>query len=226
MGRASPTTVVGSQWHPPWVPYPSQDGSRGRHRAHTRAWSRDQRSRPTTSAPLTVDAVVAPRRRIRRFASVLVLSYQVNGGTSGSVRARTTVVRKLTEKSVIRAPFRPLLNPGWYVLHLTANRLARGLSRFDASPLLSALPRLPSRSRFAGKSARAKASSWPQTGRRNAATATTTPMARLASMIALALARSAASAIGSITSSVLPSSPKLKIPREPNPAQNLSRAWR
>jgi hypothetical protein len=55
------------------------------------------------------------------------------------VRARTTVVRKLTEKSVIRAPFRPLLNPGWYVLHLTANRLARGLSRFDASPLLSAL---------------------------------------------------------------------------------------
>jgi hypothetical protein len=68
--------------------------------------------------------------------------------------------------------------------------------------------------------------SWPQTGRRNAATATTTPMARLASMIALAFARSAASATGSTTSSVLPSSPKLKIPREPNPAQNLSHAWR
>jgi len=52
-------------------------------------------SRLTTSLPLTSDAVVAPRRRIRdrESASTMVLSQE---GTFGPVRARTSVVRKLT----------------------------------------------------------------------------------------------------------------------------------
>jgi hydroxyethylthiazole kinase-like sugar kinase family protein len=61
--------------------------------------------------PLTVDAVVAPRRRIRRFTSLLVLSYQSQRGTFGSVRARTTIVRKLTEADQLVADRRVVTWP-------------------------------------------------------------------------------------------------------------------
>jgi len=44
------------------------------------------------------------------------------------------------QKSVIRAPFRPMLKPVWYVSHRTAHRLAPRLSRFEASPSPTALP--------------------------------------------------------------------------------------
>jgi acyl-CoA reductase-like NAD-dependent aldehyde dehydrogenase len=44
------------------------------------------------------------------------------------------------QKSVIRAPFRPLLKPVWYRSHRTAHRLGPRLIRFEASPSPAALP--------------------------------------------------------------------------------------
>jgi hypothetical protein len=44
------------------------------------------------------------------------------------------------QKPVIRAPFRPLLRPVWYVSHRTAHRLTPRLCRFEASPSFAALP--------------------------------------------------------------------------------------
>ena len=63
-------------------------------------------------------------------------------------------------------------------------------------------------------------------GNRTATTPTTRPMATLPSRISFARRRSRAWAAGSTTCSVWPSWPKLKMPREPKPAQNLRTAWR
>src|SRR5664279_5109396 len=63
-------------------------------------------------------------------------------------------------------------------------------------------------------------------GNRTATTPTTRPMATLPSRISFARRRSRAWAARSTTCCVWPSWPKLKMPREPKPAQNLRTAWR
>ena len=59
---------------------------------------------------------------------------------SGVGNVHNTLMFAQVQKSVIRAPFRPLLKPVWYVSHRTAHRLAPRLSRFEASPSPVALP--------------------------------------------------------------------------------------
>jgi acyl-CoA reductase-like NAD-dependent aldehyde dehydrogenase len=59
---------------------------------------------------------------------------------SGVGMVHNTMMFARAQKSVIRAPFRPLLKPVWYVSHRTAHRLTPRLSRFEASPSLAALP--------------------------------------------------------------------------------------
>jgi len=48
-----------------------------------------------------------PHRPIRRFASLLVLSSLRQWGTFGPVRARTTIVRKLTDAKCVQQRARP-----------------------------------------------------------------------------------------------------------------------
>ena len=64
-----------------------------------------------------------------------------------------------------------------------------------------------------------------QIGSTAAITPAASPMAMLAAPIWRARARSRARSASSATRSVGPTSPKLKMPREPKPAQNLTRAW-
>jgi acyl-CoA reductase-like NAD-dependent aldehyde dehydrogenase len=59
---------------------------------------------------------------------------------SGVGVVHNTMMFAHPQKSVIRAPFRPLLKPVWYVSHRTAHRLTPRLSRFEASPSPAALP--------------------------------------------------------------------------------------
>ena len=59
---------------------------------------------------------------------------------SGVGMVHNTLMFARPQKSVIRAPFRPLLKPVWYVSHRTAHRLTPRLCRFEASPSLGALP--------------------------------------------------------------------------------------
>jgi len=59
---------------------------------------------------------------------------------SGAEMVHNTMMFAHPQKSVIRAPFRPLLKPVWYVSHRTAHRLTPRLSRFEASPSPAALP--------------------------------------------------------------------------------------
>lgn len=58
---------------------------------------------------------------------------------SGVGMVHNTMMFANPQKSVIRAPFRPLLKPVWYVSHRTAHRLTPRLSRFEASPSPAAL---------------------------------------------------------------------------------------
>jgi hypothetical protein len=82
--------------------------------------------------PLTVDAVVAPRRRIRRFTSLLVLSYQSQRGTFGSVRARTTIVRKLTEADQLVADRRVVTPASRHIVYGRGSKPAQ-----DVRPLVA-----------------------------------------------------------------------------------------
>jgi acyl-CoA reductase-like NAD-dependent aldehyde dehydrogenase len=59
---------------------------------------------------------------------------------SGVGMVHNTMMFANPQKSVIRAPFRPLLKPVWYASHRTAHRLTPRLSRFEASPSPAALP--------------------------------------------------------------------------------------
>lgn len=59
---------------------------------------------------------------------------------SGVGTVHNTLMFARPQKSVIRAPFKPLLKPVWYVSHRTAHRLTPRLSRFEASPSIAALP--------------------------------------------------------------------------------------
>jgi len=67
------------------------------------------------------------------------------GNTAGAIGSGVGFVHNAlmfgkVQKSVLRAPFRPLLKPVWYASHRTAHRLAPRLSRFEASPSPAALP--------------------------------------------------------------------------------------
>jgi hypothetical protein len=59
---------------------------------------------------------------------------------SGVGTVHNTMMFANPEKSVIRAPFRPLLKPVWYASHRTAHRLAPRLVRFEESPSPAAIP--------------------------------------------------------------------------------------
>ena len=67
------------------------------------------------------------------------------GNTPGSIGSGVGFVHNAlmfeqAQKTVLRAPFRPLLKPVWYASHRMAHRLAPRLSRFEASPSPAALP--------------------------------------------------------------------------------------
>jgi acyl-CoA reductase-like NAD-dependent aldehyde dehydrogenase len=59
---------------------------------------------------------------------------------SGVGVVHNTLMFGRPQKTVIRAPFRPILKPVWYVSHRTAHRLTPRLSRFEAGPSPLALP--------------------------------------------------------------------------------------
>ena len=59
---------------------------------------------------------------------------------SGVGMVHNTLMFANPQKSVIRAPFKPLLKPVWYLSHRTAHRLAPRLGRFEAAPSAAALP--------------------------------------------------------------------------------------
>ncbi len=59
---------------------------------------------------------------------------------SGVGTVHNTMMFARPQKAVIRAPFRPLLKPAWYVSHRTAHRLAPRLTRFEASQSPAELP--------------------------------------------------------------------------------------
>jgi acyl-CoA reductase-like NAD-dependent aldehyde dehydrogenase len=59
---------------------------------------------------------------------------------SGAGMVHNALMFDRVQKSVIRAPFRPLLKPAWYRSHRTVHRLARRLVRFEASPSPWAIP--------------------------------------------------------------------------------------
>jgi hypothetical protein len=59
---------------------------------------------------------------------------------SGVGVVHNTLMFGRAQKTVIRAPFRPILKPVWYVSNRTAHRLTPRLSRFEAGPSPLALP--------------------------------------------------------------------------------------
>ncbi|HTQ79899.1 MAG TPA: aldehyde dehydrogenase family protein [Thermoanaerobaculia bacterium] len=59
---------------------------------------------------------------------------------SGTGVVHNTLMFSRVEKSVVRAPFRVLPKPVWFVTHRTAHKLTPKLSRFEAAPSPAKLP--------------------------------------------------------------------------------------
>jgi acyl-CoA reductase-like NAD-dependent aldehyde dehydrogenase len=70
------------------------------------------------------------------------------GGDPGDIQSgvgfvHDTLMLSRAQKTVIRAPFRPLLKPVWFAGHRTTHRLAPRLAQFEAARGLAALRMLP-----------------------------------------------------------------------------------
>ena len=63
---------------------------------------------------------------------------------SGTGFVHDTMMFSRAQKTVIHAPFRPLIKPVWFAGHRTTHRLAPRLARFEAATGLAALAMLPS----------------------------------------------------------------------------------